>query len=195
LAELPSIKAQIGYKHRTGHYTGKPSLVVDNTLDRQFDVNEPDQFWVADFTYIRTLEGFAYFAIVIDRFSRRVIGWSLQSRSTTELALQSLLASIRRRKPKQRIVVHYYQGSQYTSMDWSEVLKVHNLKHSMNRRGTCHDNAVVESFFNLLKRERVRRKVYKARDNARQDIFDYIEMFCDPKRKHVRNGMLSPIEY
>ena len=195
LTKLAGIKAQIGYKRRPGQYSGKPSLVVDNTLDRQFDVEMPDQFWVTDITYIKTQEGFAYLAIVIDLYSRRVIGWSLQSRPTTELVLQALLAAVWRRKPKHRVVVHSDQGSQFTSMDWSSFLKAHNLEHSMSRRGNCHDNAVVESFFNLLKRERVRRRVYKTRDEARRDMFDYIEMFYNPKRKHVRNGMLSPVEY
>lgn len=195
LAKLAGMKAQIGYKRHPGHYGGKPSLVVDNTLDRQFDVEMPDQFWVTDITYIKTLEGFAYLAVVIDLFSRRVIGWSLQSRPTTELVLQALLAAVWRRKPRHRVVVHSDQGSQFTSIDWSSFLKAHNLEHSMSRRGNCHDNAVVESFFNLLKRERIRRKIYKTREEARQDIFDYIEMFYNPKRKHVRNGMLSPVDF
>jgi putative transposase len=93
------------------------------------------------------------------------------------------------------MLVHSDQGSQFTSMDWASFLKHHNLVHSMSRRGNCHDNAVAESFFNLLKRERIRRRVYRSRDEARQDVFDYIEMFYNPKRKHVRNGMLSPVEF
>ena len=87
------------------------------------------------------------------------------------------------------------QGSQFTSIDWAAFLRQHNLEHSMSRRGNCHDNAVAESFFNLLKRERIRRRVYKTRADARRDIFDYIEMFYNPKRKHATNGMLSPAEY
>ena len=94
-----------------------------------------------------------------------------------------------------KVIVHSDQGSQFTSIDWSAFLKAHNIEHSMSRRGNCHDNAVAESFFNLLKRERVRRRLYKTRDEARKDIFDYIEMFYNPKRKHVRNGMMSPIDY
>ena len=195
LAKSAGIKAQIGYKRRPGQYSGKPSLIVDNTLDRQFDVDAPDRFWVTDITYIKTMEGFAYLAVVIDLYSRRVIGWSLQSRPTTELVLQALLAAVWRRKPKHTVIVHSDQGSQFTSIDWSAFLKAHNIGHSMSRRGNCHDNAVAESFFNLLKRERVRRRLYKTRDEARKDIFDYIEMFYNPKRKHVRNGMMSPIDY
>ncbi len=92
-------------------------------------------------------------------------------------------------------MIHSNQGSQFTSMDWASFLKQHNLEHSMSRRGNGHDNTVAESFFNLLKRERVRRKTYSTRAEARQDVFDYIEMFYNPRRKHVRNGMLSPVHF
>ncbi len=195
LTRLAGIKAQIGYKRRPGIYGGRPSIVINNTLDRQFDVAAPDKAWVTDITYIRTSEGFAYLAVVIDLYSRRVIGWSMQSRQTTDVVLQALLMAVWRRKPKEKVLVHSDQGSQFTSMDWASFLKHHNLVHSMSRCGNCHDNAVAESFFNLLKRERIRRKVYRSRDDARQDVFDYIEMFYNPKRKHVRNGMLSPVEF
>ncbi|MCM2404397.1 IS3 family transposase, partial [Rhizobium sp. S153] len=110
-------------------------------------------------------------------------------------SLQALLMAVWRRKPRDQVLIHSDQGSQFTSMDWASFLKHHNLAHSMSRRGNCHDNAVAESFFNLLKRERIRRNVYRSRDEARADVFDYIEMFYNPKRKHVRNGMLSPVEF
>ena len=116
----------------------------------------PDRVWVTDITYIRTLEGFTCLAVVIDLYSRRVVGWSMQSRQTTDVVLQALFMAVWRRKPKNRVLIHSDQGSQFTSMDWASFLKAHNLEHSMSRRGNCHDNAVVESFFNLLKRERVR---------------------------------------
>ena len=195
LARLAGIKAQIGYRRRPGVYGGKPSVVVDNTLDRQFDVDTPDRVWVTDITYIRTQEGFAYLAVVIDLYSRRVVGWSMQSRQTTDLVLQALLMAVWRRKPKNRVLIHSDQGSQFTSRDWASFLKHHNLEHSMSRRGNCHDNAVAESFFNLLKRERIRRRTYKSRADARQDVFEYIEMFYNPQRKHTKNGMLSPVEF
>jgi len=195
LASLAGIKAQIGYKRRPGTYGGKPSVVVDNALDRQFDVNAPDTVWVTDITYIKTYEGFAYLAVVIDLYSRRVVGWSMHARQTTDVALQALLSAVWRRKPKNKMLIHSDQGSQFTSMDWASFLKHHDLEHSMSRRGNCHDNAVVESFFNLLKRERIRRRIYRTREEARRDVFDYIEMFYNPKRKHARNGMLSPIDF
>ena len=195
LAGLAGIKARIGYKCRPGSYGGKPSRVIDNTLVRQFDVAAPDKAWVTDITYIRTQEGFAHLAVVIDLYSRRVVGWSMQNRQTTDLVLQALLMAVWRRKPKGKVLIHSDQGSQFTSMDWASFLKAHNPEHSMSRRGNCHDNAVVESFFNLLTREYIRRRTYRSRDEARQDVFDYIEMFYNLIRKHVRNGMLSPVEF
>ncbi len=160
LASLAGITAQIGYKRRPGHYGGKPAVVADNTLDRQFEVAAPDAAWVTDITYIRTREGWSYLAVVIDLFSRRVVGWSMQSRMTTDLALQALLAAVWRRKPKQKVMIHSDQGSQFTGKEWQSFLSKHNLVASMSTRGNCHDNAVAESFFQLLKRERIRRRTY-----------------------------------
>lgn len=195
LAGLSGIAAQVGYKRRPGRYGGKPAVVASNTLDRQFEVDAPDKVWVTDITYIKTHEGWLYLAVVIDLFSRRVVGWSAQPRMTTDLALQALLAAVWRRKPKAKVMIHSDQGSQFTSREWQQFLSQHNLDASMSRRGNCHDNAVAESFFQLLKRERIRRRTYLTREAARQDVFDYIEMFYNPKRKHTNNGMLSPVDF
>ena len=110
---------------------------------------------MTDITYIRTLKGFAYLAIVIDLYSRRVVGWLMQSHQTMDVALQALLMAVWRRKPQGKVLIHSDQGSQFTSMDWASFLKHHNLEHSISRHGNCHDNAVAESFFNLLQRERI----------------------------------------
>ncbi len=203
LSKLAGIKAQIGSKRRSGAYGGKPSIAFDNTLDRQFDVTAPDSAWVTDITYIRTNEGFAYLAVVIDLYSRRVVGWSIQTRQITDLVLQALLMAVWRRKPRNKVLIHSDQGFQFTNIDWASILKQRNIEHSISRRVNCHDKprhkassvAVAESFFSLLKRERVRRRTYITRDDARHHIFDYIEMFYNPQRKHVRNGMLSPVEF
>ncbi|MEP4194318.1 MAG: IS3 family transposase [Aliishimia sp.] len=195
LTSLAGISAQIGYKRPPGRYGGKPSVVADNTSDRKFEVEAPDVVWVTDITYSKTHEGWSYLAVVIDLFSRRVVGWPMQSRMTTDLALQALLAAMWRRKPKTKVMIHSDQGSQFTSKEWLSFLGKHNLVASMSRRGNCHDNAVAESFFQLLKRERGRRRTYVTRDAARQDVFDYIEMFYNPTRKHTNNGMLSPVDY
>ncbi len=144
------IKAHFGYKRRAGTYGGQPSLAVDKTLDRQFDVTTPDTAWVTDITYIKTNEGFAYLAVVIDLYSRRVVGWSIQSRQTTDLVPQALLMAVWRRKPKTRVLIHSDQGSQFNSIDWTAFLKQHNLQHSMSRRGNCHNNAVAEEAAEFL---------------------------------------------
>jgi putative transposase len=195
LAGIAGILAQVGYKRRPARYGGKPAVVVSNALDRQFEVDAPDKVWVTDITYIKTHEGWLYLAVVIDLFSRRVVGWSAQPRMTTDLALQALLAAVWRRKPRTRVMIHSDQGSQFTSREWQMFLGQHNLEASMSRRGNCHDNAVAESFFRLLKRERIRRRTYVTREAARQDVFEYIERFYNPKRKHTNNGMLSPVDF
>lgn len=132
---------------------------------------------------------------MIDLLSRRVIGWSMQSRQTTDIVLQTPLMAVWRRKSKDKVLIHSDQGPQFTSMDWPALLKHHNLQRPMSRRGNCHDNAVAENFFNPLKRERTKRKTYRTRDEERQDVLDYVEMFHNPKRMHVRNGMLSPVKF
>ncbi len=195
LASMAGIAAQVGYKRRPGRYGGKPAIVVKNRLEQQFQTSAPDQVWVTDITYIKTHEGWLYLCVVIDLLSRRVVGWSAQSRMTTDLALQALLMAVWRRKPAGQVMVHSDQGSQFTSREWQTFLRQHNLVPSMSRRGNCHDNAVAESFFQLLKRERVRRKTYPTGETARQDVFEYIEMFYNPKRKHTNNGMLSPVDF
>ena len=119
----------------------------------------------------------------------------MQSRITKELALDALLMAIWRRKPTSTVMVHSDQGCQYTSHDWQDFLKAHGLEASMSRRGNCHDNAVAESFFQLLKRERIKGYVYATRNEARAEIFDYIEMFYNARRRHSFNDQLSPVEY
>ncbi len=195
LASLAGIAAQVGYRRRPGRYGAKPAVVAENRLQQRFGVAAPDQVWVTDITYIKTHEGWLYLCVVIDLFSRRVVGWSAQSRMTTDLALQALLMAVWRRKPEGQVTIHSDQGSQFTSREWQRFLSQHNLEPSMSRRGNCHDNAVAESFFQLLKRERIRRRTYPTRDEARRDVFEYIELFYNPKRKHTNNGMLSPVDF
>ena len=195
LMRLAGLKAERGYSKPRGHYGGKPAEVAPNRLDRNFEVTEPNKAWVTDITMIRTYEGWLYLAIVLDLFSRQVIGWSMQSRMHSDLILRALLMAVWRRKPDPGVLVHSDQGSQYTSADWQKFLKEHGLVCSMSRRGNCLDNAVAESFFQLLKRERIKRKIYKTREEARADVFDYIELFYNRRRRHGNNDGLSPMEY
>jgi putative transposase len=183
LASLAGIAAQIGYRRRPGRYGGKPAVVAKNRLEQRFDASTPDQVWVTDITYLRTHEGWLYLCVVIDLFSRRVVGRSAQSRMTKDLALQALLMAVWRRKPASRVMVHSGQGSQFTSREWQTFLRQHDLEPSMSRRGNCHYNTVAENFFQLLKRERSRRRTYQTRDAARQDVFEYIGFRPDSNRK------------
>ena len=189
------LRSQKGYRRKSRHLSGRPASVARKHLARQFDVQKPNEVWVNNITYIRTQEGWLYLAVVLDLFSRQIVGWSMQSRMDKELVISALLMAIWKRKPNQSVMVHSDQGSQFSSYEWQGFLKEHNLVASMSRRGNCHDNAVVESFFQLLKRERIKRRTYLNREQARQDVFDYIEMFYNPIRRHSHNDGLSPVKY
>jgi putative transposase len=195
LMHAEGLKAQRGYGRRPGHRGGRPATIAPNRLEQRFDVALPDRQWVTDITYLRTHEGWLYLAVVIDLFSRQVVGWAMQGQMRTELVLQALTMAVWRRRPPRGLVLHSDQGSQFTSGDWQAFLRDHGIECSMSRRGNCHDNAVAESFFQLLKRERVRQKIYLTREEARADVFDYIEMFYNAKRRHSASGDLAPVEY
>ncbi|MDV7861892.1 IS3 family transposase [Shigella flexneri] len=194
LMKRVGIKAQVGYRSPRAR-KGEASIVSPNRLQRQFNPDAPDERWVTDITYIRTHEGWLYLAVVVDLFSRKIIGWSMQSRMTKDIVLNALLMAVWWRNPEKQVLVHSDQGSQYTSHEWQSFLKSHGLEGSMSRRGNCHDNAVAESFFQLLKRERIKKKIYGTWEEARSDIFDYIEMFYNSKRRHGSSEQMSPTEY
>ena len=189
-----NIKAQLGYK-RPQFRTGTASIVAQNYVQQDFKVGLPNQIWVTDITYIKTREGWLYLAIVLDLFSRKVIGWSMQPEMKTDLVIRALLMALWRRRPKQDVYVHSDQGSQYTSEAFQTFLTAHGLIGSMSRRGQCLDNAVAESFFGSLKTERVKRKIYATRDEARSDLFDYIEMFYNRQRLHSQLDYMSPEQF
>jgi len=169
--------------------------LAPNTLDRCFSVARPNRRWVADFTYIWATEGWLYVAVVLDLFSRRVVGWSMKAQMTADLVVDALVMAVWRRGPADKLLHHSDQGSQYTSEAFQRLLSEHGIECSMSRRGDCWDNAAMESFFSSLKAERVERKVYRNRDEARADVFDYIERFYNPRRRHSTLGYLSPVEY
>jgi putative transposase len=185
------IKAVRGYK-APRHIVGRPSIIAPNRLERQFTVDAPDKAWVTDITYLRTWQGWLYLAVVIDLYSRKVVGWSMKPTLARELALDALLMALTRRAPKHPVIVHSDQGSQYGSDDWQRFCRAHALQPSMSRRGNCWDNAVAESFFSSLKKERIRKRVYKTRELARADVFDYIEVFYNRTRRHTHLGGISP---
>jgi putative transposase len=188
------LKAQIGYKRR---YIkgGKLASVAANHLDRKFSPDAPNQAWVSDITYVRTYEGFLYLATVLDLFSRRIVGWSMDKSIDRHLVLNALLMAVWKRQPKEAVLVHSDQGSQYGSADYLAFLKENNLEPSMSRRGNCHDNAVAESFFATFKKRVTQKKIYATRDEARGEIFNFIEMFYNPVKRHSHTGGVSPAKY
>lgn len=169
--------------------------VADNLLQQNFTAKEMNQLWASDITYIKTRQGWLYLAVVLDLYSRRIVGWSMSRRITRHLAISALNMAVDQRLPDKQLIHHSDRGSQYTSDDFRDELEKHNIECSMSGTGNCYDNAVVESFFGLLKRERVNRRYYQTRDDAKQDIFDYIECFYNRKRRHSYLGNISPVAY
>ena len=188
---IHKIKALRGYKAPRA-IAGQPSTIAPNKLQREFTVEQQDVVWVTDITYIRTWQGWLYLAVVVDLYSRKVVGWSMKPTLAREIVLDALVMAVWRRRPKNRVMVHSDQGSQYGSDDWLRFLKANNLEPSMSRRGNCWDNAVAESFFSSLKKERIKRRIYKTRDLAKADVFDYIESFYNRTRRHSHLGGISP---
>lgn len=174
---------------------GERSVIAGNVLDRQFTADRPNQKWVADFTYIWTAEGWLYVAAVIDLFSRRVVGWSMSETMTAQLVTDALIMAIWRRGKPDALLHHSDQGSQYTSEQFQRLMADNGVTCSMSRSGNVWDNAAMESFFSSLKTERIGKKVYRTRAQAKADVFDYIECFYNPTRRHSTLGYLSPIDF
>jgi putative transposase len=168
--------------------------IAPNVLDRQFHATSPNSKWIADFTYIWTAEGWLYVAVVIDLFSRRAVGRSMSASMTAQLVTDVLLMAIWRRGKPKALPHHSDQGSQYTSEQFRLLLAENGVTCSMSRAGNVWDNAAMEIFFSSLKTERVDRKVYRSRAEAKADVFNYIERFYNPKRQHSTLGYISPIE-
>lgn len=174
---------------------GERSVIAGNVLDRQFTADRPNQKWVADFTYIWTAEGWLYVAAVIALFSRRVVGWSMSDTMTAQLVTDALIMAIWRRGKPDALLHHSDQGSQYTSEQFQRLMADNGVTCSMSRSGNVWDNAAMESFFSSLKTERIGKKVYRTRGQAKADVFDYVECFYNPTRRHSTLGYLSPIDF
>ena len=181
------------YKVTTNSNHKQP--VYDNVLERGFDVAQPNQAYVADITYLWTQEGWLYLAVVMDLYSRRVVGWSMGSRMKAQLVCDALRMAIWQRQPEAGLIVHTDRGSQYASKAYRRLLKSRGFIGSMSRKGNCWDNAVVESFFGSLKQERVHWRHYQTRYEAQQDVLNYISMFYNSHRLHSYLGYKSPSQY
>lgn len=169
--------------------------VADNHLNRQFSVEKPNQVYVGDITYISTQEGWLYLAVVIDLYSRQVVGWSMAEHMKTKLVNDALLMAMWKRKPDKGLLWHTDRGSQYASESHRALLEQHGISQSMSRRGNCWDNAVAESFFHTLKTELIHHHKLETRDQARRLVFEYIEVFYNRERLHSANGYRSPVDF
>jgi putative transposase len=169
--------------------------VAPNRLDQNFATEHPDQVWTADITYLATGEGWLYLAIVLDLYTRQIVGWAMRERMTKDLVIDALRMAWFRRRPQAGLIHHSDRGSQYCSHDFQTQLAEYGMRSSMSRKGNCWDNAPTESFFNSLKNERVHGVRYETRDEARADVFDYIEVFYNRSRRHSALGGISPVSF
>lgn len=189
IMRVNKIVALHGY--RTRHYSvGKPSVLIPNLVKRQFNVEKANRILVTDITNIRTWEGWLYLAVVMDLFSRKVVGWATRPSIHRGLVLDAVLMAVKRRRPRGTII-HSDQGCQYGSDDWRRFCRKNRLEPSMSRRGNCWDSAVAESFFASLKKERIKKRIYNTREMAAINVTDYIESFYNPKRRHSYIGGVS----
>lgn len=169
--------------------------VAPNLLERQFSPTQPNRFYAGDITYIPTDEGWLYLAVVIDLYSRNIVGWSMGDNMKTKLVNDALLMALWQRKPARGLVWHTDRGRQYASAHHRAILQQHGIKHSMSRKGNCWDNAVSESFFHTLKTELTHHQRFKTREEAKTAIFEYIEIFYNRVRMHSANDYMSPVDY
>ncbi|MEK5390257.1 MULTISPECIES: IS3 family transposase [Heyndrickxia] len=169
--------------------------VSENVLDRQFKASKPNQFWVTDITYIPTNEGWLYLATVMDLYSRKIVGWAMGKTMTKELVISALKMAYKRQKPGKGVIHHSDRGVQYASSEYQKLLKKYHMIGSMSRKGNCYDNACIESFHGILKRELVYQTKYRTREEAKKSLFEYIEFFYNSKRIHSTLGYCTPNEF
>ena len=193
LMRVNHLRALHGYRMRRWS-VGKPSVLIPNLLQRQFTVTRRNRAWITAITYIRTWQGWLYLAVVMDLFSRRIVGWSTGPTIHRELVLDSVLMAVRERRPRSTLI-HSDHGGQYGSDAWRRFCRSNHLEPSMSRKGNCWDNAVVESFFGSLKEERIKKQIYKNRALALADVTDYIETFYNRTRRHGHLGGVSPEQF
>ena len=186
-------KAKKKFKATTNSKHNLP--VAENLLNQNFVTEKPNTVWASDITYIQTLEGWLYLIVILDLYSRQVVGWAMSDRLTADFVVKALYQAIGRRRPTSGCILHSDRGVQYASTDFRNVLKAYGFIQSMSRKGNCYDNAVAESFFHTLKTEHVYEYRYETRAEAMQSIFEYIEMFYNRQRRHSALGYRSPVSF
>lgn len=183
------------HKHKVTTDSNHRFNVAPNILKRDFTADRPNQKWVVDISYIWTREGWLYLAVVLDLHSRRVIGWAVSNRMKRDLAIRALEMAIALRKPPKGCIHHSDRGSQYCSHDYQKLLRLHGFKVSMSGKGNCYDNAAMETFFKTIKAELIWRRVWQTRREAEVAIFEYINGFYNPRRRHSALGWKSPLAF
>lgn len=192
---LAGIEARRMKRFRLAYQARQSAPPAPNLLRAPFGAARPDQIWVADITFIATRSGWLYLAVIIDLYSRLVAGWSMKERPTQELVSEALMMAMEQRRPSPGLIHHSDQGIQYSSGLYLRLLMRHGVVRSMSRKGNCYDNAVAESFFSSLKNELVHGRDYYNREEARTEIFEYIELFYNRQRLHQSLGYQTPAEY
>ncbi len=195
LMRAEGIEGQRKRRFRVTTDSGHSHPVAANVLQRDFTASAPDKVWVTDITYIWTREGWMYLAVILDLFSRRVVGWAMDSFIDRTLALDALGMALTTRRPEAGLLHHSDRGVQYASGDYQSQLRDRGIVCSMSGKGDCWDNAVAESFFSTLKAELVYRTDFVSRSHARASVFEYIEVFYNGRRRHSFLGYVSPVEY
>ena len=187
------IRAQVPRRYRVCTTDSKPSLpIAANLLDRNFGAEKPDQVWLADITYIATGQGWLSLAVILDLFTRKVVGWAMREHMRAELTMAALTMAIQRRRPEAGLIHHSDRGSQYAAGDYRKILQAAAITQSMSRKANCWDNAPMESFFGTLKTELVYQRDYPDREAARRDLFAYIEGYYNRRRIHSAIGYITP---
>lgn len=181
------------YKHTTNQNEAHP--VAEDLVCRQFLVPAPNTVWAADMSFLPTKEGWLYLAVILDLYSRLVVGWAMGERLTTELPLAALDMAVARRPPPTGLIHHSDRGSQYTSRLYQAALQQGGMQPSMGKKGDCQGNAVVESLFSTLKRELMLNTVFVSRQEGRSQVFEYLEIFYNRQRRHSTLGYLTPVEF
>jgi len=169
--------------------------IAENLLGQDFTADAPNKTWTGDITYVWTRQGWMYLAVVLDLFNREIVGWSMRKRITKDIVTKALAMAIQRKRPQAGLIFHSDRGSQYASNEFRKLLEEHHFVQSMSGKGNCYDNAVTESFFHTLKTELVYFERYKTRSEARQGIFEYIEIFYNRVRRHSYLGYVSPVDF
>jgi transposase InsO family protein len=195
LMRLRGLKAKQARRYRSTTKRNRRDAVAPNLLQRDFTADRPDQKWLTDITYIPTGEGWLYLAVVLDLYGRRVVGWAMSQTMSTRLTLTALALALQQRRPEKSLIHHSDQGSQYTAQDYQAALSARGIQASMNGVGSWYDNAPTESFFGTVKSELVNHCQYQTRDEARTQVFYYIEAFYNRRRLHSSLGYLSPEAY